>query len=156
MDEVTYTVHIETAEEGGFVASFPALPGCQPQGETFDEVVAMDKDALMGFLETLRTPSIWCCRRDEAEIWMKIPCWIFGLRIYIECRKHLFLPNGRLSIGSFEKSRTSEPGSSVIPQIFRLMELRHLTAAVMYHLGETAFPRWVHIFYDASVTNKNR
>ncbi|HZR18415.1 MAG TPA: type II toxin-antitoxin system HicB family antitoxin [Verrucomicrobiae bacterium] len=54
MNEVTYTVHIEPAEEGGFVASFPALPGCQTQGETFEEVIAMAKDALIGFLETLR------------------------------------------------------------------------------------------------------
>jgi len=54
MKEVTYTVHIEPAEEGGFVAHFPALPGCYTQGETLDEVIAMAKDALVGFLETLR------------------------------------------------------------------------------------------------------
>jgi antitoxin HicB len=54
MKEVTYTVHIEPAEEGGFIAYFPALPGCHTQGETFEEVVAMAKDALSGFLETLR------------------------------------------------------------------------------------------------------
>ncbi len=54
MQEDTYTVHIEPAEEGGFVAFFPALPGCQTQGETFDEVVAMAKDALAGYLQTLR------------------------------------------------------------------------------------------------------
>jgi len=53
MNEVTYTVHIEPAEEGGFVASFPALPGCQTQGETFEEVIAMAKEALVGFLETM-------------------------------------------------------------------------------------------------------
>jgi antitoxin HicB len=54
MQEVTYTVHIEPAEEGGYVAFFPALPGCHTQGDTFDEVVAMAKDALVGFLETLK------------------------------------------------------------------------------------------------------
>jgi antitoxin HicB len=54
MKEVTYTVHIESAEEGGFVAYFPALPGCQTQGETLDEVVAMARDALVGFLESLQ------------------------------------------------------------------------------------------------------
>ena len=64
MNEVTYTVHIEPAEEGGFVASFPALPGCQPQGETFEEVIAMAKDALVGFLETLRRHAI-AQRHDE-------------------------------------------------------------------------------------------
>lgn len=54
MQEVTYTVHIEPAEEGGYVAFFPALPGCQTQGETLEEVIAMAKDALGGYLETLR------------------------------------------------------------------------------------------------------
>lgn len=54
MQEVTYTVHVEPAEEGGFLASFPALPGCHSQGETFDEVINMAKEALVGFLETLR------------------------------------------------------------------------------------------------------
>jgi predicted RNase H-like HicB family nuclease len=54
MLEVTYTVHIEPAEEGGFIAYFPALPGCHTQGETFDEVIAMAKDALVGYLEVLQ------------------------------------------------------------------------------------------------------
>jgi antitoxin HicB len=53
MKEVTYTVHIESAEEGGFVAFFPALPGCHTQGETLEEVIAMAKDALSGYLECL-------------------------------------------------------------------------------------------------------
>lgn len=53
MKEVRYTVHIEPAEEGGYVAFFPALPGCHTQGETFDEVIAMAKDVLAGYLECL-------------------------------------------------------------------------------------------------------
>ena len=52
-NEVTYTVHIEPAAEGGYVAYFPALPGCHTQGETVEEVIAMAKDALTGFLECL-------------------------------------------------------------------------------------------------------
>jgi antitoxin HicB len=54
MKEVTYTVHIEPADEGGFVAYFPALPGCHTQGETLEEVIAMSKDALAGYLDCLR------------------------------------------------------------------------------------------------------
>lgn len=54
MQEVIYTVHIEPAEEGGFVAFFPALPGCHTQGETLEEVIAMAKDVLTGYLECLR------------------------------------------------------------------------------------------------------
>ena len=53
-NEVTYTVHIEPAVEGGYWAYFPALPGCFTQGETLDEVVAMAKDALAGYLECLQ------------------------------------------------------------------------------------------------------
>ncbi len=54
MKEVTYTVHIEPVEEGGYFAYFPSLPGCFTQGETMDEVIAMAKEALIGFLEVLR------------------------------------------------------------------------------------------------------
>jgi predicted RNase H-like HicB family nuclease len=54
-NEVIYTVHIEPAEEGGFIAYFPALPGCFTQGETLEQVIVMAKDALAGFLESLRS-----------------------------------------------------------------------------------------------------
>ena len=54
MQEVTYTVHIEPAEESGYVAYFPALPGCHTQGETLEEVIAMAKDALAGYIEALK------------------------------------------------------------------------------------------------------
>lgn len=49
-----YTVHIEPAEEGGFNAFFPALPGCHTQGETLEEVIAMAKEVLTGYLECLQ------------------------------------------------------------------------------------------------------
>jgi predicted RNase H-like HicB family nuclease len=52
--EVTYTVHIEACEEGGYVAYFPVLPGCHTQGETLEEVIGMAKDALGGYLATLK------------------------------------------------------------------------------------------------------
>ena len=54
-NEFTYTVHIEQAKEGGYVAFFPALPGCHTQGETVDEVILMAKDALAGYLECLHS-----------------------------------------------------------------------------------------------------
>ena len=59
MEELTYTVHIESCEEGGFVASFPALPGCHTQGETLEEVIGMAKEALASYLES---------RRDAGEV----------------------------------------------------------------------------------------
>ncbi len=54
MKQVTYTVRIEPAEEGGYLAFFPSLPGCHTEGETLEEVIAMAKDALKGYLESLR------------------------------------------------------------------------------------------------------
>lgn len=53
MKVLNYTVKIHTAEEGGFWAEVPALPGCLTQGETLDEVIAMAKDAISGYLASL-------------------------------------------------------------------------------------------------------
>ena len=50
---VYYRVLIEPAEEGGFVVTVPALPGCVTQGETRDEAVAMARDCIEGFLACL-------------------------------------------------------------------------------------------------------
>ncbi|MBU4016247.1 type II toxin-antitoxin system HicB family antitoxin [Patescibacteria group bacterium] len=49
-----YTVIFEPAEEGGYVASVPALPGCVTQGDTFEDAVVMIKDAMEGYLELLK------------------------------------------------------------------------------------------------------
>ena len=49
-----YTAIFEPAEEGGYVVSVPALPGCVSQGETFEEAVSMIKDAMEGYLEVLK------------------------------------------------------------------------------------------------------
>ena len=53
MREYTYTLKIEPAEEGGFNVFVPALPGCFTQGETFEDAVAMAKDAIRCYLEAL-------------------------------------------------------------------------------------------------------
>jgi antitoxin HicB len=49
----TYTVHLEPAEEGGYVVTVPALPGCVTQGESYEEALEMAKDAIEGWLDTL-------------------------------------------------------------------------------------------------------
>lgn len=48
-----YEIVIETQEEGGYVVSVPDLPGLWTQGETREEAIAMVKDAIAGYLETL-------------------------------------------------------------------------------------------------------
>ncbi|MEH2402710.1 type II toxin-antitoxin system HicB family antitoxin [Nostoc sp. UHCC 0926] len=42
---------IHPAEEGGFWAEVPALPGCITEGDTIEEVMANLKDAIEGWLE---------------------------------------------------------------------------------------------------------
>jgi antitoxin HicB len=60
-----YRVFIEQDEDGVFVAECPSLPGCVSQGTTRDEAIANIKDAIAGYLESLRKhnepipPPIW-------------------------------------------------------------------------------------------------
>ncbi|MEH2350001.1 MAG: type II toxin-antitoxin system HicB family antitoxin [Nostoc sp.] len=42
---------IHPAEEGGYWADVPALPGCITEGDTIEEVMANLKDAIEGWLE---------------------------------------------------------------------------------------------------------
>ena len=41
---------VHAAEEGGFWAEVPALPGCATQGETFEELLRNLHDAVEGCL----------------------------------------------------------------------------------------------------------
>jgi len=41
---------VHEAEEGGFWAEVPALPGCATQGETMDELLANAHEAVEGWL----------------------------------------------------------------------------------------------------------
>ena len=43
-------VVIHEAEEGGFWAEVPAIPGCATQGETFEELLANIYEAVEGCL----------------------------------------------------------------------------------------------------------
>jgi predicted RNase H-like HicB family nuclease len=47
-------VTIEQDEDGNFVAECPGLPGCISQGTTRAEALANIKDAIAGYLESLR------------------------------------------------------------------------------------------------------
>ncbi|MEH2124902.1 type II toxin-antitoxin system HicB family antitoxin [Nostoc sp.] len=42
---------IHPAEEGGYWAEVPALPGCITEGDTIEEVMANLKDAIESWLE---------------------------------------------------------------------------------------------------------
>lgn len=42
---------IHAAEEGGYWAEVPALPGCITEGDTMEEVMTNLKDAIEGWLD---------------------------------------------------------------------------------------------------------
>lgn len=49
-----YTVLIYHAEEGGFWAEVPVLPGCYSQGETIEETMRNIKEAIEAHLMALK------------------------------------------------------------------------------------------------------
>lgn len=51
--EYEYTVSLRVAEEGGFIAEVPVLPGCVTQGETLDETIEYAKNAIDLCVQTL-------------------------------------------------------------------------------------------------------
>ncbi len=54
MSEYQYTIILDPdPEEGGYTVTVPALPGCVTQGETIEDAIAMAKDAIRLYIETL-------------------------------------------------------------------------------------------------------
>lgn len=49
-----YRIVIEEDENGMFATECPALPGCISQGKTRKEALANIKDAIKGYLESLK------------------------------------------------------------------------------------------------------
>ena len=49
-----YRVIIEQDEDGMYIAECPTLPGCISQGETREEALVNIKDAIKGYLESMR------------------------------------------------------------------------------------------------------
>ena len=50
VNRMNLKVVVHPAEEGGFWAEVPALPGCVSQGETMDELLANLREAIEGCL----------------------------------------------------------------------------------------------------------
>ncbi len=55
---------IHEAEEGGFWAEVPALPGCVTQGETVEEVTSNLREAIEGWL-SVDTPRAFAGENDR-------------------------------------------------------------------------------------------
>lgn len=49
-----FTVVFERAQEGGYIARVPALPGCFTQGETLEETEKMAEDAIRAYCASLK------------------------------------------------------------------------------------------------------
>ncbi len=50
---MTYTVVIRSGNEGGYVATVPALPGCVSQGSTRGQTLRNAKEAIEAYIEAL-------------------------------------------------------------------------------------------------------
>jgi predicted RNase H-like HicB family nuclease len=46
-----FRVLVHTAEEGGYWAEVPALPGCVSEGDTLEEVLSNIREAAEGWIE---------------------------------------------------------------------------------------------------------
>ena len=51
---LTYNVVYQAEPEGGYTAIVPSLPGCVTYGRTIDEAMEMVKDAITGYLVSMR------------------------------------------------------------------------------------------------------
>jgi predicted RNase H-like HicB family nuclease len=49
--QMVYRVVVHKAEEGGFWAEVPSLPGCVSEGDSMEELRANIKEAILGWLE---------------------------------------------------------------------------------------------------------
>jgi len=49
-----FNIVLRPEPEGGYTAIVPALPGCVTHGRTLNEAKKMAKDAISGYIESLR------------------------------------------------------------------------------------------------------
>jgi len=50
---MNFKVVLQEAEEGGYIVSCPALPGCHSQGDSTEEALRNIKEAIVGCLDSL-------------------------------------------------------------------------------------------------------
>ena len=62
-----FKVIIEQDEDGWFVASAPAIPGCHTQGKTYEEVIKNIKEAIELCLEVARDDKSYYEKIDWSE-----------------------------------------------------------------------------------------
>jgi predicted RNase H-like HicB family nuclease len=52
-DAMKYTVVLEKDEDGVYIVTVPALPGCISDGKTVEEALINIKEAIQGFIEDM-------------------------------------------------------------------------------------------------------
>lgn len=63
-----FKVIIEQDENGVFVASVPAIPGCHTQGDTYEEAVKGIEEAIQLCLEVAKEDKIYKEKIDFSEV----------------------------------------------------------------------------------------
>ncbi len=58
MAQLTYRILLTREPEGGFTVNVPALPGCVTFGENIDHAMAMAKEAIELYVETLQAEAV--------------------------------------------------------------------------------------------------
>ncbi|MCJ7443016.1 MAG: type II toxin-antitoxin system HicB family antitoxin [Methanotrichaceae archaeon] len=54
MKKFSYRILFRKESEGGYTVLVPALPGCVTHGDTIDQAIEMAKEAIDGYIETLK------------------------------------------------------------------------------------------------------
>ncbi|MHA1688232.1 MAG: type II toxin-antitoxin system HicB family antitoxin [Promethearchaeota archaeon] len=55
MKQLNYRILLRKEPEGGYTIIVPSLPGCVTFGDTIDEALLMAKEAILLYIESLRT-----------------------------------------------------------------------------------------------------
>lgn len=63
-----YEIVLHPEPEGGFSVFVPELPSVATQGETVEEAMAMAKEAIEGYLETMRQEGLPVPRVERRQV----------------------------------------------------------------------------------------
>lgn len=63
-----FKVVVHEAEEGGYWATVPALPGCVSEAETLEEMLANIREAIECYLDVSTPPLPEKARVEEVEV----------------------------------------------------------------------------------------
>ena len=63
-----YEVILQPESEGGFSVFVPELPSVATQGDTIEEALAMAKEAIEGYLETMRDEGLPLPRVERRQV----------------------------------------------------------------------------------------